>query len=148
MSKSSRNKKLATSNPASALPLISRNPKAHFCETVGGKLSGVLLCFGDGYLPSSEDEHAYRERFAECVLAWNLSLLPDNERQSMLIRATSSCPQGVRRAELNANLCLLISKKHALFGEDRRYIDDYELSFTDSEVSISVASFKVKRSPN
>ena len=124
----------------SAEPLFSRNPSAKFRATKGEKISGVLLEFGSDYLPHSDDESAYREYFARCVIAWNLSFLNEDERQSSLIGVSSSYESSVR-AEIISDLIILIDRKLLLFGDDIRFVHDYELSFSNKDVSLSVASY-------
>ena len=114
--------------------------------TKGGKLSAVLLEFGDDYLPGSEDEFAYREYFARCVIAWNLSFLKDDDRQSKLVGAASAYEPTVR-AEFIADLLMLIDRKLLLFGDDVRCVHDYELSFSAKNVSLSVASYPFGTKP-
>lgn len=121
-------------------PLISRNANAKVRATKGEKVSGVLLEFGSDYLPHSGDEPAYREYFARCVIAWNLSFLGADQRQSGLIGASSSYESSVR-AEVIADLIMLIDRKLLLFGDDMRFIHDYELTFSNRDVSLSVASY-------
>jgi hypothetical protein len=125
---------------SSAGPLISRNANAKFRATKGKKISGVVLEFGSDYLPHSDDEPTYREYFARCVIAWNLSFLNEDERQSSLIGVSSSYESSVR-AEIIADLIVLIDRKLLLFGDDDRFIHDYELSFSNKDVSLSVASY-------
>ena len=64
--------------------------------TKGEKISGVLLDFGSDYLPNSDDESAYREYFARCVIAWNLSFLDEDKRNSSLIGVSLSYESSVR----------------------------------------------------
>ena len=125
---------------SSESPLVSRNPHATFRATSGEKISGVLLEFGSDYLPNSDDEPEYRECFARCVIAWNLSFLSEDQRQSNLIGVSSEYESSVR-AEIIADLIMLIDRKLVLFGADMRFVHDYELSFSDKDVSLSVASY-------
>ena len=131
---------------SSVATLISRNPNAKFRVTKGGKISAVLLEFGDDYLPGSEDEFAYREYFARCVIAWNLSFLKGDDRQSKLVAAASAYEPTVR-AEFIADLLMLIDRKLLLFGDDVRCVHDYELSFSAKNVSLSVASYPFGKKP-
>ena len=125
---------------SSVAPLVSRNPNAFFRATKGEKISGVLLEFGSDYLPNSDDESAYREYFARCVIAWNLSFLNEDKRNSSLIGLSSSYESSVR-AGIIADLIMLIDRKVTLFSDDVRFVHDYELSFSAKNVSLSVASY-------
>ncbi len=107
------------------------------------KMSEVLEEFVEPYVEFA-DNRGQRQRLLEvAVLAWNLALLPEAERQTMLeeaIEQATLIDDALARQDIQEILDELIERKLTYFGDIRRLIVEFELKDTGREYQLSVAS--------
>ena len=123
--------------PLANMPIVYRN-------TPGKKISDALV---DLVLPYKDDamtDEAYQTLLSLGILAWNLTLLAERERESMLADCIASCPQEERGMARNL-IGELMARKQALFPNVKRYIVSFELSNIGDQYHINVVSTKLAR---
>ena len=99
-----------------------------------GKLSQVITDFAMPMLKEVEDwedRKAIAGVVAIALNAWNLALVSKRRRSSMLKSITKKLgKKGPEKTLLAAMLMTMIARKEALFAEDKRFVGDYELTWT------------------
>ena len=114
------------------------------------KMSKVLRDFVEPYLEFADTEEAYRKLLTLAVMAWNASLLPEEEQQDMVDRIfKEGLPTSTDelKAGLKEIVSMLIARKKAYFSEYTRAIIDFELIDMGSDYHLSVASTLGETSP-
>jgi hypothetical protein len=89
------------------------------------------------------------------VMAWNISLFPDEEHaqvQGMLLESLPPQLSGEDVGVLVSTMDTLIARKRLLYPQVREYILTHNLSFVDNRVTLSVGTAPVpeniqRRSP-
>ncbi|AFY84990.1 hypothetical protein [Oscillatoria acuminata] len=116
---------------------VVNNPKGEV------KMSEVLEAFVDPYLPSIRTPIQRHRLFEVAVVVWNLSLMPENERQPMIdnfidegLKESDPLIQQDTRMIINS----LMTRKHKLFADNTRFILDFDLQDTGNTFHLSVAS--------
>lgn len=107
------------------------------------KLSAVLLDFLEPDMDDWETEDELRDVVSFGVLAWNMALLPLEERK----KSFSECLAGMPLAErltLKRVLDMLIRRKEEHFVDDRRGILEYSLTMTGNGPHLTVVSSPVR----
>jgi hypothetical protein len=107
------------------------------------KMSEVLEDFVEPYLDAADDRHYQEMLYSIAVIAWNLALVPNGEREEMLDEAIR---EGVRsddpadQQEAKEMINELIERKLSLFTDNQRFILDFQLLDTGDTLQLSVAS--------
>jgi len=118
--------------------IVARGAASPFIEDVVfvdgvpglGKLSEVILEFGRPILEEATTEKEYRDAIAFVILAWDLLVLfPDGQRGT--IDQTAGDLPWIERDILDkyrSAIGILTRRKQVLYGNDERFIFDYELT--------------------
>jgi hypothetical protein len=101
------------------------------------KMSEVLLDFISPYRRGDESPRELQALLSFALAAWNLALLPQEERQEVLQKVVNeaggkgigNCPEIVGE---------LIARKEESFAGIKRFIVDFELTMTGNEPHLSV----------
>ncbi|NJM48311.1 MAG: hypothetical protein HC860_20810 [Alkalinema sp. RU_4_3] len=107
------------------------------------KMSEVLEDFVDPYLKFTRGPQERKNIFDIAMLAWNLALLPEPERQVMRERMIEEAiaQTGVLRQDFSQLVDGMIARKLACFADNRRLIVSVELKNTGrDEFQLLVAS--------
>ncbi len=108
------------------------------------KMSEVLIEFID---PVIEDSETYDERLTLlkiAVMAWNMSLLPENARQEMIEEFVTDLQDPLDPDEIFVTAMqnifeMLIERKLALYANDERIIEDFKLTEHEAGFHISAS---------
>jgi hypothetical protein len=112
-----------------------------FSPAGAAKMSEVLEEFVEPYVEFADNRSQRQQLLEVAVLAWNLALMPEAERQTMLEEAIDQVTDdAMARQNMQAILDELIGRKLAYFADIRRLIVDFELKDTGREYQLSVAS--------
>ena len=107
------------------------------------KMSEVLEEFVEPYLDAAHN-HSQREKlFSIAIIAWNLAILPESDRQSMInkfLKEALNTNDPLTRQDTKGILDELIARKQKFFANNQRLIVDFELQDTGSSFHLSVAS--------
>ncbi|MDY6938208.1 MAG: hypothetical protein SWY16_11125 [Cyanobacteriota bacterium] len=146
-------------NQQKALKKLERRVQQNFGEeTFGGmkinpegevKMSEVLKAFVEPYVESGMTLPQRMKLLDIAVLAWNLSLLSEESRPSIIEQAIDqSFPKTENRVrrEMREVIDELIERKQKLFAQYERYIVDFDVQETPQEFNLSVASTLIDRS--
>ena len=116
---------------------VVNNPKGEV------KMSEVLEAFIDPYLRSIRTPIERKKLFELAVVVWNLSLMPENERQPMIDEFIKEGLKGsdpLIQQDTRQIIDSLIARKQKFFAENTRLILDFELQHTGNQFHLSVAS--------
>jgi len=107
------------------------------------KMSDVLEEFVAPFADSANTMDAYRQLLTLGVLAWNVALLPEDERERMIRASLHAEAVGIpadSRAAVRGLVDALVVRKELCFRRNRRFIVDFDLQDTGDGWHISVAS--------
>lgn len=107
------------------------------------KMSDVLQAFVEPYLYFIDDWSEQEKLFHLAVIAWNLSLMPENERPAMIDGFMKVALKGndpLLQQDARKIIDELIARKQELFDEHKRFIFDLDLQDAGEKFHISVAS--------
>jgi hypothetical protein len=116
---------------------IVKNPKGEV------KMSDVLEEFVEPYLPEASGLNQRKMLFEMAIIAWNLALMPESQRQSALEDLIN---QAIRKKnprdqqDMRNLLDEMVTRKLQLFSANQRYILDYQLEDIGDQFHLSVAS--------
>ena len=108
----------------------------------GPKLSARLLELVQPEWNNARDDKGAQNLIGAAILAWNLALDPDEEREAEIADAAkklSHCDPG-RYAMIRGSLAVLVARKLALFPDDDRYVMEFDLYRTPGGWHLNVAS--------
>ena len=105
----------------------------------GVKMSEVLERLVGPYTEYAETENAFRELVTMAVVAWNVTLFPEKDRQSALDEALAALPLEAR-ADSRRIVEELMERKERHFSGYRRMILDFEVVDKDDSWRLLVAS--------
>jgi hypothetical protein len=103
------------------------------------KMSEVLEEFVEPYLDFAQNRSQREKLFSIAVIAWNLALMPENERQQIIEQGTTG-NDPLARQDAREFIDELIARKQTLFAENKRYIVEFQLQDTGKTLHLSVAS--------
>jgi hypothetical protein len=103
------------------------------------KMSEVLEEFVEPYLDFARNRSEREKLFSLAVVAWNLALIPENERQQIIEQGTTG-NDPLARQDAREFIDELIARKKTLFAENKRYIVEFQLQDTGKTLHLSVAS--------
>jgi hypothetical protein len=112
---------------------------------VGRKLSEVLLDFAGPLLDTADDDYFETAvRFA--TLCWNLSFLPDGERQKELVHIINEIggSDPLARADVEYHAMMLLKRKQEFFAKDRRFVVNFRIVEQGNDYRLLVMSAPVK----
>jgi len=107
------------------------------------KMSEVLEAFIEPYIHVADTDDAYRKLLSLAVLAWNVSLLPQEQQEQMIEdMIEASMPSATRREkrDFGETVAEFIERKRTYFAEHRRMILDFELTDTGKTYHLSVVA--------
>ena len=136
-------KKIRQSPLSAVVPELVTTPKG------GVKMSEVLKAFVAPYLDHAKNPNQRKGLFTLAVLAWNLALIPENDRQPMIDQMIE---QGLKlsapliQQDMRGLIDELIVRKQQFFADNQYYILSYELQETGKECQIAVASTLMNQS--
>jgi hypothetical protein len=107
------------------------------------KMSEVIGAFVEPYLDFTEDWSEQEKLFHLAVIAWNLSLMPENERPALLDEFMKVALKGndpLVQQDAREIIDEFIARKQQFFDKYKRFIVDFELEDAGNEFHISVAS--------
>ena len=106
-------------------------------------MSDVLDEFVEPYLPESDELERHKMVYEIAILAWNLAIIPEHQRQSAISELFDKFMKGkpaTARQKLNNLIDEMVGRKLALFPNNRRYILDFQLEDAGDQLHLSVAS--------
>lgn len=108
------------------------------------KMSGVLLEYAEPLtkpLPVNDD-NAFRKSIGIAIMCWNAALSGKRRREEALNQFVSKTAKEdiLPAAELLAILNFMVDRKHQLFGDNKRWILNYQVKSTKNEREILVVS--------
>lgn len=116
------------------MPLM-RNPPGK------AKMSDILGRFVDPYVGVTENQQQYENMLGMAVLAWNMALLPEEQRQEMLENILKGVDQDPEyQAFFRDFVGKLIARKLKYFNEHKRRIIEFNVRDLGDQYHISVAS--------
>jgi hypothetical protein len=123
------------------------------------KMSAVLLDFIEPYQQYADTPEAMEKLVIMGITAWNVALLPENERSAMIPKLATAALKGgspVRRlmstirtailgqsrevADFKGIVNDLVKRKLQHYAENRRFILNYEFAQTADDVHLFVVS--------
>ena len=108
------------------------------------KMSAVILDFARPMLNNVTNDDMRRNIISFAILAWNLALYKergnDEAFQKLHDMALSSHTDETRRQQFHHFLAKLLQRKREFFSDYKRFILDYELSFTRDNMHLDVVS--------
>ena len=107
------------------------------------KMSEVLEIFVEPYLDFAQNRSQREKLFGIAVIAWNLAIMPEKERQPMIdqvIKASLKGDDPLAQQDTQEIIDDLIARKQNFFAENKRYIVDFQLQDTGKQFHLSVAS--------
>ena len=110
------------------------------------KISEAILTLAEPLLTQYREPHRMEATIAVAVMAWNISLFPDEEQshvQGMLLESLPTQLSGEDVGVLVSTIDSLIARKRLLYPQVREYILTHELSFVDNKVTLSVGTAPV-----
>ncbi|MEM9266665.1 MAG: hypothetical protein AAGA46_14185 [Cyanobacteria bacterium P01_F01_bin.13] len=116
---------------------IVKNPQGEV------KMSDVLEDFAEPYLLEANSFEQQQMVYEMAILAWNLAIIPEHQRQSALDELFKDLMKGkpaTAKRDLNNLMDEMVGRKLALFPNNRRYILDFQLEDAGDQLHLSVAS--------
>lgn len=107
------------------------------------KMSEVLEDFVEPYLDFAQNRHQREKLFGIAVAAWNLALMPEAERPTMIEQLINQALQSndpLAQQDTREILQDLIQRKQTFFADNSRYIVDFQLQDLGQTFHLSVAS--------
>jgi len=111
--------------------------------TGGQKMSEVIIDFAQPLLDQVYDDQAKKKILAFAVTAWNVALLPKDERAKLMEELIQSQKRlaGTREEKyLRAMLEMLVERKRTHFADISRFVLDFEFVDMEDEFRFNVAS--------
>ena len=106
------------------------------------KMSEVLEEFVDPYLETAKNRSQREKLFSIASLAWNLAIVSEKERQSMIDQMIGGLKESdpLAQQDIREIIDELIERKQTFFAENKRYIIDFQLQDRGNQFHLSVAS--------
>jgi hypothetical protein len=107
------------------------------------KMSEVLQAFVEPYLDLARNRGQREKLFSIAVIAWNLAIMPEKDRQPMIdqlinvgLKGTDPLAQQDTREIIDE----FIDRKQKFFAKHKRYVVDFQLQDIGKQFHLSVAS--------
>ena len=110
------------------------------------KISEAILTLAEPLRARFREPHRMQAIIAIAVMAWNISLFPDEEHaqvQGMLLERLPTQLSGEDVGVLLSTMDTLIARKRLLYPQVREYILSHQLSFVDNKVTLTVSTAPV-----
>jgi hypothetical protein len=107
------------------------------------KMFEVLEELVEPYLDFTRNFSQREKLFSLALVAWNIALMPENERQQMIDQVIEQGMGGndpLARQDAREIIDGLIARKQKLFADNKRYIIDFQLQDMGQTFHLSVAS--------
>jgi hypothetical protein len=101
-------------------------------------MSALLLDFVAPYSALAESEEEFRMAIFMGLIAWNVALVPVNDRKEMIERLTQS--MSVDAPDFREIIDEMVERKETYFADCRRWILGHELIMTRTGPHLSVVS--------
>lgn len=112
-------------------------------------MSDAISLLVEPYKEDATDLEAYRTLISFACLAWNMTILPEKDRQDMLNEMTALAPDLESRVETIALIAELMDRKHMLFPDVKRMIVEFKVTEQGNDLHLSIAStLSGKADPN
>jgi len=118
---------------------MAGTPVAFVKTTDGVKMSEVLQAFLAPYMKFVKTEEHMQKLLTIAVAAWNISLLPKDERMKAVDNIITSLPPDAQ-ADAKSIVMELMQRKKKYFGKIRRAVLDFEVSDVQSGFHLTVIS--------
>jgi hypothetical protein len=112
------------------------------------KISEAILTLAEPLRAHYREPHRMQAIIAVAVMAWNISLFPDEEHaqvQGMLLESLPPQLSGEDVGVLLSTIDTLIARKRLLYPQIREYILTHQLSLMDNKVTLSVSTAPVPK---
>ena len=103
------------------------------------KMSVVFKEFVKPYMELAHDEEGYNKLFTVAMVAWNASLLSDDQRIE-LIESCSTSLEPSLKDEFKNIIQMMIERKKLYFSKYKRQILDYQITDQGDDIHLSVLS--------
>ena len=100
------------------------------------KMSDMLSEYAEPFFDGADTFEEQKKSIAFAGLVWNLSLMPETERESAFLEG----PISELPTEVRPFIEKMVRRKHDLFPDVNRIIVDYELTQTGSGLRLNVVS--------
>ena len=110
------------------------------------KISEAILTLAEPLRAHYREPHRMQAIIAIAVMAWNISLFPDEEHahvQGMLLESLPPQLSGEDVGVLLSTMETLIARKRLLYPQVREYILTHQLTFANNQVTLSVGTAPV-----
>ena len=110
------------------------------------KISEAILNISEPLRMQYRESHRMQAIISIAVMAWNISLFPDEEHadvQGMLLEHLPPQLSGEDVGVLLGTIDTLIARKRLLYPQVREYILTHNLSLADNRVTLSVGTAPV-----
>jgi hypothetical protein len=110
------------------------------------KISEAILTLAEPLRAQHREPHRMQAIISIAVMAWNISLFPDEEHaqvQGMLLESLPPQLGGEDVGVLLSTMDTLIARKRLLYPQVREYILTHQLSFVDNKVTLTVGTAPV-----
>ena len=110
------------------------------------KISEAILKLDEPLRAHYREPHRMQAIISIAVMAWNISLFPDEEQshvQGMLLESLPPQLGGEDVGVLLQTIDTLIARKHLLYPQVREYILTHQLTLVDDKVTLSVGTAPV-----
>ena len=110
------------------------------------KISEAILKLAEPLRAHYREPHRMQAIISIAVMAWNISLFPDEEQshvQGMLLESLPPQLGGEDVGVLLQTIETLIARKTLLYPQVREYILTHQLSFVDNKVTLTVGTAPV-----
>jgi hypothetical protein len=125
----------------------SGKESSHVHPLSGIKISEAILILSDSLRKKYRSIPQTKAIVSVTVMAWNLSLFPDEERENVKQILIESLPDefsGEDTEVLLTSIDNLIAQKKKLYPHIREYILNYDLSLKGSEMTLNVETASIK----
>ena len=110
------------------------------------KISEAILTLAEPLRAQYREPHRMQAIISIAVMAWNISLFPDEEQshvQGMLLERLPPQLSGEDVGVLLSTMDTLIARKRLLYPQVREYILTHQLSLVDNKVTLTVGTAPV-----
>jgi hypothetical protein len=110
------------------------------------KISEAILTLAEPLRTQYREPHRLQVIIAIAVMAWNISLFPDEEHahvQGMLLESLPTQLSGEDVGVLLRTMDTLIARKRLLYPQVREYILTHQLTLVDNKVTLTVGTAPV-----
>ena len=136
--KAAKQKKRTPSNPSLSAPPQQIPPDF--------KISAAILTLAEPLRAQYREPHRMQAIISIAVMAWNISLFPDEEQshvQGMLLESLPTPLSGEDVGVLLSTMDTLIARKRLLYPQVREYILTHQLTLVEDKVTLSVGTAPV-----